>query len=173
MLMHIFAKTYHTAKLYIAKAQLKMERKLVLPNIDRRAETVLRSMPGLFGDFRVIAYSSEEAECTVTVRVKYDRIFKLVCAMKNQFQLELLYHHSPSTDTDYGEECCAFCRPGLGASYTIRARSNGRGEAETVSVTVYDDENIGGMLLAELEKRLTYGRMWECIARDTLLTYFC
>lgn len=146
-----------------------------LPDIDARAEAVIRSMPGLFGNCSLYAYVQGENCCSYVIRItRYDEMQKLVNVIKRQFQLVLLYHHSPSADTDFGEECSAFCRPGLGSCYRIDARSNGRGDVDELKVTIFETmENLGGALVRDLKKRFTYGKLWEGLSLDQLLLLFC
>lgn len=94
--------------------------------------------------------------------------------MFRHVELDLLYIHSVSEDTDYGQSCCLYFKPGMGRLMKLDIRSDSEGLVSKTVFTAYlHAEHLYGQLLYDIRRNLTIGRFMELRKKRELITDFC
>lgn len=97
----------------------------------------------------------------------------LLDEIENQTELVLLYHHIPTTDTTFGQRCCAYSNPHFGKMYKMNAIADGDIKCDTLDVTLYDSlEIMVTELRSELAKLGRYGVFAYSRSEEELLRNF-
>lgn len=98
---------------------------------------------------------------------------ELVDELEDQMELVLLYHHVPSSDTPFGQRCCAYSNPRFGHMFKMNALADDRVKCDTMYVTLYDSlEVMGSELREELLRSMKGGKLLYAIKEEELLKDF-
>lgn len=100
-------------------------------------------------------------------------IEELIDELEDQMELVLLYHHVPSSDTPFGQRCCAYSNPRFGHMHKLNAQADDRIECDTLYVTLYDSlEVMGCELREELARVANGGKLLYAVKEEELLKDF-
>lgn len=98
---------------------------------------------------------------------------ELIDELEDQMELVLLYHHVPSSDTPFGQQCCAYSNPRFGHMFKMNVQADDRVECDTLYVTLYDSlEVMGSELREELLRVLASGKTLYALKEEDLLKDF-
>ena len=118
----------------------------------------------LVGDTGLIPY---------TLNGEYD-LEEVMDMLEDQMELTILYHFVPSTNTDFGHQCCAYSDPNFGHMFKIHVVTNGAGKVDGMTVTVFDSlEVMCTNLMEDIDGHAGRGRFLYKRTKQQLLAEFC
>ena len=132
-------------------------------------------LPELFDKASIAETDIDEETATIsyTLSHKYE-LEDVMDRFEDQMELTILYHFIPSTQTDFGHQCCAYSDTQFGHMFKIHASTNASGMVDSLTVTVYDSlDAMCTDLMEDLDRHENRGKFIHKVPKENLLVEFC